>query len=889
MHPRKGIKVTRFHTFIGAIALSAAGFLTSCAARQSDPDVVFLSVTPASSSLSLGSTAQFKVLAMNSKGVNEDVTGSADLQVLDSNVASVTSNGLVKSMAIGKTMLVAKMSGIQGAASIIVSKAALTEITIAATPSSIVLGQSAQLRATGTYTDTTVQDITDQVSWSAAQSSVVAVSPTGMAAAEAVGSTQVTASLSGISASSQIAVSPAALVSVAVGASQATLPLGGTEQLTATGFYTDGSTMNLTSSVTWSSSSPGVVAVSRTGAVSTKAVGASVVSASISGIAGTAGLSVSSAAMLSIAVNASQQSLPLGSGEQLTATASYTDGSTKDVTSSASWSTSSPAVIAVSSTGAATAKSVGAATISASALNITGTANLSGSTAALVSIAVNTSNPALPLGNSEQLTATGSYTDGSTKDLTSSVTWSSSFPAVITISSTGSVTAKSVGATVVSASSSGVTGSITGSANLSASNAALVSIAVSAGSASLPLGNSEQLTATGSYSDGSTKDLTSSATWTSSSPGVIAVTSAGAVTTKGVGNAVVSASSSTIAGMAKLAVSAAALVAISISAASSTVPVGEAVQLSAIGSFTDKSTKDLSSSVSWVSSAPSVLSVGNSGMASGVAVGAASVAASSASASAVVNLSVSAPALSSLSLSPAGPTLPLGATLQLSVTGTFSDGSTQDVTQQVTWNLDNPTIASISATGLVSGLQIGTSGIEASLNGVQVSDVLTVQPLLTVSYFDATSGVDSTIRVTNPAITGQDLCAMVYIFDQDQQMSECCGCAVSQDGLLTLSLNNNLLNNPLTGVQSKSGTVLLIAADKSSNASCNASSITLAGMVIAWATHLPQSASGPMSSSEEPLSNSPLSPTLSAALQAQCSFVQQLGSGQGVCSCGSEP
>ena len=372
MHPRNGIQIARFVNFAGVIALAAGWLLTSCAGRQSDPEIEYLSVTPVSSSLALGSTAQFKVFAMNSRGVSKDVTETTALQVLDLNVATVNSSGLVKSMATGKTMLVAKLSGIQGVASIVVSKAALTKITIAAPPSSIVLGQNAQLRATGTYTDATIQDITNLVTWSAAQPTVIAVSPTGMAAAEAVGSTEVTASLNGISASSQIFASPAALVSIAVGVSHTTLPLGGTEQLMAIGYYTDGSTMDLTSAATWSSSSPGVVAVSNAGAVSTKAAGASVVSASVSGIAGTASLTVSSAAMVSIAVNTSQQSLPLGSGEQLTAIATFTDGSTRDLTSSATWISSSPGVITVSNAGAVTAKSVGAAVISASYSNITG-------------------------------------------------------------------------------------------------------------------------------------------------------------------------------------------------------------------------------------------------------------------------------------------------------------------------------------------------------------------------------------------------------------------------------------------------------------------------------------------------------------------------------------
>jgi hypothetical protein len=156
-----------------------------------------------------------------------------------------------------------------------------------------------------------------------------------------------------------------------------------------------------------------------------------------------------------------------------------------------------------------------------------------------------------------------------------------------------------------------------------------------------------------------------------------------------------------------------------------------------------------------------------------------------------------------------------------------------------------------------------------------------------MSYFDATSSIDSTIRVTNPGTTGTDLCTMIYVFDKDQQMSECCGCLISQDGLLTLSLKKDLLSNPLTGVASTAGTVMLVSAQQSSSGGCNAASVTPAGTVVAWATHLPQSKSGIMSSAEVPFSSSPLGTAQSSSLQAQCLFIQQLGSGHGLCGCGT--
>src|SRR5207237_8948389 len=55
-------------------------------------------------------------------------------------------------------------------------------------------------------------------------------------------------------------------------------------------------------------------------------------------------------------------------------------------------------------------------------------------TSALVSIAITPTAPTVPLGTTQQFTATGSYTDGSTQDMTSVVTWSSSAAAVVIIS-----------------------------------------------------------------------------------------------------------------------------------------------------------------------------------------------------------------------------------------------------------------------------------------------------------------------------------------------------------------------------------------------------------------------------------------------------------------------
>ena len=138
-----------------------------------------------------------------------------------------------------------------------------------------------------------------------------------------------------------------------------------------------------------------------------------------------------------------------------------------------------------------------------------------------MAIAVTPANPSFALGTSQQLKATGTYTDGSVQSLTGSVTWASSNTSVATISSSGLATSLAQSTSEISATS----GSVQGSTTLTVGSAVLVSIAVTPANPSIALGGTQQFTATGTYSDGSTQNLTSSATWASSSTTVATITS----------------------------------------------------------------------------------------------------------------------------------------------------------------------------------------------------------------------------------------------------------------------------------------------------------------------------------------------------------------------------
>ena len=133
----------------------------------------------------------------------------------------------------------------------------------------------------------------------------------------------------------------------------------------------------------------------------------------------------------------------------------------------------------------------------------------------LVTLGVTPTNPSVPAGRTQPFTATGVFSDGSTRDLTSSATWSSSDTSATISNATGSkgvATGISPGVTEISA----LLGSISGSTTLTVTDAVLVAINVTPINPSVPAGLSLAFTATGTFSDGTTRDLTSIATWSSS-------------------------------------------------------------------------------------------------------------------------------------------------------------------------------------------------------------------------------------------------------------------------------------------------------------------------------------------------------------------------------------
>ena len=299
-----------------------------------------------------------------------------------------------------------------------------------------------------------------------------------------------------------------------------------------------------------------------------------------------------------------------------------------------------------------------------------------GPAATLSSITVTPASPTVNPGGTQGMTATGNYSGGGTQNLSSQVTWSSGTPGVATVSSGGVVTGVASGTSTISATLNGVTGSTV------VTVAAPASITVTPGSPTVNPGGTQGMTATGNYSGGGTQNLSSQVTWSSGTPGVATVSSGGVVTGVAAGTSTISATLNGVTGSTVVTVAAPA--SITVTPGSPTVLPGGTQGMTATGNYSGGGTQNLSSQVTWSSGTPGVATVNSAGVVTGVASGTATIQAKLGSVTGSTVVTV--PALTSITVTPANPSINAGNTQGMTATGNYAGGGTQNLSTQVTWS-----------------------------------------------------------------------------------------------------------------------------------------------------------------------------------------------------------
>lgn len=279
----------------------------------------------------------------------------------------------------------------------------------------------------------------------------------------------------------------------------------------------------------------------------------------------------------------------------------------------------------------------------------------------------------------------------------------------------------------------------------------LISVAVTPAAPSVAIGATQQFTATAVYSDGSARDVTGNAAWSSATPAVATV-NAGTGIAAGVnpGSSVVSAAFQGKSGSATLTVLPAKLLSIAVAPATQVLNVGNSQQFLAIGTFDNNTTRDITAVSTFASASPAVATIAASGgMALAKAPGATVISATSGGLSGSATLNVLPAALMSLALTPAATTFQVGATRQLAALATYSDGSIVDVTANTSFVSGTPAAVSVANTGLITGVSAsGSSTITASFAGKTATATANTSAAtlssIAVSPANATVGINGT-------------------------------------------------------------------------------------------------------------------------------------------------
>ena len=260
-------------------------------------------------------------------------------------------------------------------------------------------------------------------------------------------------------------------------------------------------------------------------------------------------------------------------------------------------------------------------------------------------------------------------------------------------------------------------------AAVTVSRVPVAGVAVQPATGNLALGGTLQLTAVTRDSAGNV--LTGRVVvWSSNAPAVASVTGGGLVSGAAPGSAVITATSEGRSGTATIAVVTASVASVVVSPASGSLPVSGTLQLTATPK--DSNGNPLSGrTITWASNNTALAAVSGTGLVTGIAPGSVTITATSGGQSGTAALTVVAVSVASVVVSPASSSLLVGTTLQLTATPKDSNGNPLSG-RAVTWATNNAGVATVSASGLVTGVAAGSATITATSGGRGGTATITV-------------------------------------------------------------------------------------------------------------------------------------------------------------------
>lgn len=507
-----------------------------------------------------------------------------------------------------------------------------------------------------------------------------------------------------------------AVQSIVISPPTSTVAVGASLGLTAQVLDPSG-TMLIDRPVHWSSENLEIATITADGVVQARKLGTVQVAASAGGRSGFAEVTVTATPVATVHVSPANRSLYVEESFQFTAEARDGAGNAladRPIT----WSSNNPGIATVSASGLVTALSPGGAIITASAEGKSAPASVTVSAVPVASVQVKPSSQSLVVGQAAQLEA--QPLDASGSPLVGRVVlWSTSDASVASVTSTGVVTAVAPGTATITATCEGRDGTSLVSVASRPPNAVVVTPAQALvlEGATTPL-SAQVLDPQGSVIPGAP------IAWASSDDALATVSSSGVVTGVGAGKVTITASSGGKSGTSQVTVLPIPVGSVVITPPAPFVTVGRTVALTA-EALSATGAPLPGRNITWSTSTPGVAQVSATGMVTGVSPGTAVIFASADGVLGWVTVRVGVIPVSSVTVTPATPTLTIGETISLSAA--LADAAGAPLSGRVvSWSSDATSIAAVSTGGTVTGLATGTATITATSEGQTGTATVTV-------------------------------------------------------------------------------------------------------------------------------------------------------------------
>jgi uncharacterized protein YjdB len=481
-------------TNVTASAENVTGTADVTVTASTSPVLTTIEVSPATASVTINDTVTFSATALDQSGT--ELPGTAVTWASSNEtVGTVDENGTFTALAEGTTNVTASAEDVTGTATVTVSneEPVLTGIEVAPAATTLEVNDTQVFTAAGyDQFGSTMTDVA--VAWASGNETVGTIDADGMFTALAEGTTTVTASAENVTGIANVTVTAGTpiVTSITVAPPVVTLEIDDLQQFTAAVLDQFGAELpGIT--VTWTSSNETVGTIDTNGTFVALAAGTANVTASAENVTGTADVTVvaKESTLGKIVVSPSAVTLGIDDTRQFDAIVFDRFGATV-TDAEVAWTSSDETVGTIDANGTFVALAAGTATVTASAENVTGTAEITIPTGEPVLTSISIAPPAITLavGDSEVFAAT-CYDQNGYVIPDVEVTWVCSDETVGTIDTDGTFAALAAGTASVTASAENVTG--TADVTVTDQSSGVV---VSPSAITLDVGDSRQFAAT---------------------------------------------------------------------------------------------------------------------------------------------------------------------------------------------------------------------------------------------------------------------------------------------------------------------------------------------------------------------------------------------------------